>query len=97
MQTRETFISVLNCGHVEYVDHMGSDLSVVNAARVSFNKASDWEGEPHWSGNTPRKLQPRDEKLKAYRDWETGPEGVMDFGSAEGAECGHAFRGGGVS
>ena len=23
-------------GSVEYVDHMGSDLSVVNAARVSF-------------------------------------------------------------
>jgi len=28
---------------VEYIDHMGSDLSVVNAARVSFNKKSDWE------------------------------------------------------
>lgn len=28
---------------VEYVDHMGSDLSVVNAARVSMDKKSDWE------------------------------------------------------
>jgi thymidylate synthase (FAD) len=28
---------------VEYVDHMGSDLSVVNAARVSFHKKSDWD------------------------------------------------------
>lgn len=28
---------------VEYVDSMGSDLSVVNAARVSFAKESDWE------------------------------------------------------
>jgi len=27
--------------NVEYVDHMGSDLSVVNAARVSFDKHSD--------------------------------------------------------
>lgn len=27
---------------VEYVDHMGSDLSVVNAARVSFDKTSEW-------------------------------------------------------
>ena len=27
----------------EYVDHMGDDLSVVNAARVSFDKVSDWE------------------------------------------------------
>ena len=26
-----------------YVDHMGTDLSVVNAARVSFNKTSSWE------------------------------------------------------
>ena len=26
-----------------YIDHMGTDLSVVNAARVSFNKTSDWE------------------------------------------------------
>lgn len=25
-----------------YVDHMGDDLRVVNAARVSFNKESDW-------------------------------------------------------
>ncbi len=25
---------------LEYIDHMGSDLSVVNAARVSFNKVS---------------------------------------------------------
>ena len=27
----------------ELIDHMGSDLSVVNAARVSFDKVSDWE------------------------------------------------------
>lgn len=27
----------------EYVDHMGTDLSVVNAARVSFDKVSEWE------------------------------------------------------
>jgi len=25
-----------------YIDHMGSDLSVVNAARVSFGKKSEW-------------------------------------------------------
>ena len=28
---------------VTLLDHMGSDLSVVNAARVSFHKESDWE------------------------------------------------------
>lgn len=27
----------------EYVDHMGDDLRVVNAARVSFDKESNWE------------------------------------------------------
>lgn len=29
--------------NVQLVDHMGDDLSVVNAARVSFDKESDWE------------------------------------------------------
>lgn len=28
---------------VEYVDHMGNDLSVINAARVSFDKQSEYE------------------------------------------------------
>ena len=28
-----------------YVDHMGTDLSVVNAARVSFGKKSTWAGQ----------------------------------------------------
>jgi thymidylate synthase (FAD) len=32
---------------VTYIDHMGSDLSVVNAARVSFNKKSDWLPRVH--------------------------------------------------
>lgn len=27
----------------EYINHMGDDLSVVNAARVSFDKESEWE------------------------------------------------------
>ncbi len=28
---------------VDYINHMGSDLTVVNAARVSFDKQSNWE------------------------------------------------------
>ena len=28
---------------VTYIDHMGTDLSVVNAARVSFGKNSEWD------------------------------------------------------
>lgn len=31
---------------VELIDHMGSDLTVVNAARVSFNKESEWLTNP---------------------------------------------------
>ncbi len=34
---------VLNKGHVDLVDHMGSDLTVCNAARVSFSKDTEWE------------------------------------------------------
>ena len=26
-----------------YIDHMGTDLSVVNAAKVSFGKRSEWD------------------------------------------------------
>ena len=36
-------IDVLNSGFVELVDHMGSDLTVVNSARVSFDKTSEWD------------------------------------------------------
>ena len=32
---------------VTYINHMGSDLSVVNAARVSFGKKSDWLPRVH--------------------------------------------------
>ena len=31
---------------VKLVDHMGSDLTVVNAARVSFAKTSEWDVVP---------------------------------------------------
>ncbi len=34
-------IRVLDKGFVRLIDHMGSDLSVVNAARVSFGKRKE--------------------------------------------------------
>jgi len=40
MFPEQTKLSVLDHGHVQFIDHMGSDLSVVDAARVSFNKQS---------------------------------------------------------
>ena len=43
MITMKQTINVLDKGHVEYIEHMGSDLMVANAARVSFAKTSEWE------------------------------------------------------
>ena len=45
-----------------YIDHMGSDLSVVNAARVSFGKKSEFEGRV----GGPNVLAERDAKLINY-------------------------------
>ena len=36
-------VKVLDKGEVAYIDHLGSDLMVVNSARVSFAKESSWE------------------------------------------------------
>jgi thymidylate synthase (FAD) len=63
---------VLDKGHVQYMDHMGTDLSIVNAARVSFDKESEWEFPTHeevlgsltQTGN--RRLSSRDTKLIHY-------------------------------
>ena len=49
---------------VEYVDHMGTDLSVVNAARVSFAQDSDWPVTVH-SGEMDT-LKPKDHRLIKY-------------------------------
>ena len=60
-------VIVLDNGFVQYVDHMGDDLTIANAARVSFNKMSDWEGEQHWTGTVSgKKLSDRDQKLIKY-------------------------------
>jgi thymidylate synthase (FAD) len=53
-----------------YIDHMGSDLSVVNAARVSFGKKSEcedtrWVEMGDWSGDMPV-VNERDTKLIKY-------------------------------
>lgn len=56
MKHRQPTTKVLDRGFVTLVDHMGSDLSVVNSARVSFGKRT-WE------------MRPRDAKLVKYL-WE---------------------------
>ena len=49
---------------VTYVDHMGDDLSVVNAARVSFGKKSDYMPRIH--NGEPKVLQYKDDRLIKY-------------------------------
>jgi len=49
---------------VTYVDHMGDDLSVVNAARVSFGKKSDYMPRVHMG--EPKVLQYKDDRLIKY-------------------------------
>ncbi len=47
------------------IDHMGSDLTVVNAARVSFAKESNWMTIPE-GGRIHNLLEDSDEKLITY-------------------------------
>lgn len=75
MKTAEIF--------AEYKDHMGTDLTVVNAARTSFGKESDWEGQEvvydpvTKIGRAPMKLKPADANLIRFlatgfrtKDWD---------------------------
>ena len=62
MITMKQTINVLDKGHVEYIEHMGSDLMVANAARVSFAKTSEWET----AEDGTRRLSQRDQKLIKY-------------------------------
>lgn len=55
---------------VTLIDHMGTDLSVVNAARVSFEKESTWDLavdiNDNYEASTIKKLSPADTKLVNY-------------------------------
>jgi thymidylate synthase (FAD) len=70
-------IKVLDHGFVQYVSHMGSDLTVVNAARVSFSKESEWDTDheakarldssgSQYRAEDLRVLSQRDSKLIRY-------------------------------
>ena len=50
---------------VKLIDHMGSDLTVVNAARVSFAKTSEWDVVPD-AGPVEGYLKVDDERLIKY-------------------------------
>jgi len=49
-----------------YIDHCGSDLSTVNAARVSFGKKSEWEEPFEDCDDSLLRLNDRDTKLINY-------------------------------
>ena len=49
---------------VQYINHMGDDLSVVNSARVSFGKKSDYMPRVHMGES--KVLQHKDKKLIKY-------------------------------
>ena len=59
-----------NKSTVDYVDSMGTDLTVCNAARVSFDKESQWEVDEIVDVGLPgfrvRVLSEKDEKLIRY-------------------------------
>ena len=70
-------MKVLDSGHVHLVDKMGSDLTVCNAARVSFNNQTDWGVDEEavtrlestgsqYAEEDVRKLRERDRKLIRY-------------------------------
>lgn len=52
--------------YVELIDYMGSDLTVVNSARVSMNKESDWEVNPYTMDRENKTLSEKDKKLISY-------------------------------
>jgi len=51
---------------VQLIDSMGSDLSVVNSARVSFAKVSEMDTSDPWGPWGPLKLKEKDAKLIRY-------------------------------
>lgn len=51
---------------VELIDYMGSDLSVVNAARVSFHKESQLEEYDNGGYDYGKRLNEKDQKLIGY-------------------------------
>ncbi len=79
---------------VTYIDHMGTDLSVVNAAKVSFGKRSEWEviewdfwdnEEDETSHYREEVLSKQDQGLIAFLargctsgDWEATKESLLE-------------------
>ncbi|MGL4675195.1 MAG: FAD-dependent thymidylate synthase [Wohlfahrtiimonas sp.] len=51
----------------ELINSMGDDLTIVNSARVSFDKETWWSNEDEWlEFDTPLELEEKDKKLISY-------------------------------
>ena len=70
-------MNVLGEGKVDLIDYMGTDLTVVNSARVSFNKEAEWDTDheaierfkksgSHYTPDMVQKLSDKDVKLIRY-------------------------------
>ncbi len=75
---------------VTYIDHMGTDLSVVNAAKVSFGKRSVFEGRV----GGPNVLSKQDQSLIQFlargctsNDWENIKSSLCDLDGTYDWEC----------
>lgn len=55
-------MKTVNRSTVDYLDHLGSDLTIVNAARVSFDKESEW----YFDDGCSKMLQAKDFSLINY-------------------------------
>ena len=66
-------IDVLNLGYVSLISTMGNDLEVANAARVSFDKQSDWNIVSHqkecWDDSRIVVTSPVKELKEADKKW----------------------------
>ncbi|HQT19110.1 MAG TPA: FAD-dependent thymidylate synthase [Thiobacillus sp.] len=68
---------------VQYLDHLGTDLTVANAARTSFGKESSWDEFPGMMNK--RSLKPADANLIRFlatgfrtKDWDALLDEVID-------------------
>tara|TARA_R110002012_G_scaffold141503_2_gene299235 strand:- start:7662 stop:8465 length:804 start_codon:yes stop_codon:yes gene_type:complete len=85
---------------VEYINHMGDDLQIVNAAKVSFGKRSEW----HYSGvdtNGPpeKRLHAKDRSLIQFLargctsgDWDNLVYEVYETGWEDGKKGFHDYN-----
>ncbi len=88
-------MNVTHTTFAEYLDHLGTDLTVVNAARASFGKESDWEtnADGTYAGPTNR-LKPEDANLIRFlatgyrtKEWDEFLDEITDIARAGMSNC----------